>query len=109
MSLQQDNGAIVERIVRRSGISIAELARRIQVDRRSIYYWFKQPHLDAVTISKIGRALAYDFKEEFPDLPLAIKDILPQNQPTEELIHWKTKYIGLLENYNYLLQEQRVR
>jgi transcriptional regulator with XRE-family HTH domain len=110
MASQQDKGAIVERVVRRSGISIAELARRIKVDRRSIYYWFKQENLDAVTITKLGRALSYDFKQDFPDMALEENEtFIPSLAPTEEVLHWKTKYIGLLENYNYLLQEQRMR
>lgn len=109
MSQQQDKGAIVERVVRRSGISIAELARRIKVDRRSIYYWFKQSNLDAATIAKLGRALTYDFKQDFPDLNLDEQNEPVRSlAPTEEVMHWKTKYIGLLENYNYLLQEQRL-
>lgn len=109
MSQQQDKGAIVERVVRRSGISIAELARRIKVDRRSIYYWFKQPNLDTATIAKLGRALTYDFKQDFPDLNFDEQiEQVRYLAPTEEVMHWKTKYIGLLENYNYLLQEQRL-
>lgn len=106
--MEQDAGAIVEKIVRRSGISIAELARRINVDRRSIYYWFKQESLNADIIYKVGRALDYDFSTEFPNL---IKNhtvdshfsINGSADDAESVQYWKHKYIALLEKYNELL------
>lgn len=109
--MEKDAGAIVEKVVRRSGLGIAELARILHVDRRSIYYWFKQPNLKVDILYKIGDALGYDFSKDFPHLmkrpagqefdftdSSAAK---PKNMDAME--YWKNKYIGLLEKYNELL------
>lgn len=109
--MERDAGAIVERVVRRSGLGIAELARILHVDRRSIYYWFKQPNLKVEILYKIGDAVGYDFSKDFPHLvkktegqELGFADngsIAPEESGT--LDYWKNKYIKLLEKYNDLL------
>ena len=110
--MEQDAGTIVEKIVRRSGISIAELARRIHVDRRSIYYWFKQDNLNPDIIYRIGKALNYDFSTEIPSLadslkpspaPVESKHIVSDDNNNNNIVYWKNKYIDLLEKYNELL------
>jgi plasmid maintenance system antidote protein VapI len=108
--MEQEAGTIVEKIVRRSGISIAELARRIHVDRRSIYYWFKQDNLNPDIIYRIGKALNHDFSSEIPSLANSFnldahtkdaKRITPDE--SNNVLYWKNKYIALLEKYNELL------
>lgn len=109
-------GAIVEKAVRRSGISIAELARRINVNRRSLYNWFDQEILGVETICKIGYVISYDFSTDFPDLQLAEKyqqlramSGQAETANTQEAInYWKNKYIHILEKYNELLSKQGV-
>ena len=108
--MEQEAGAIVEKVVRRSGISIAELARRINVDRRSIYYWFKQESLNAEIIFKIGKALDHDFAADFPGLSknraVESSSSAKNSNSMDDIndVHfWKHKYINLLEKYNELL------
>lgn len=108
--MEQDAGTIVERIVRRSGISIAELARRIHVDRRSIYYWFKQDNLNPDIIYRIGKALNHDFSADIPSLAESFNfDASPAesrrvaHEENNNVGYWKNKYIDLLEKYNELL------
>ena len=108
-------GAVVEKIVRSSGISIAELARRVQVDRRSLYNWFEQKNLRLEAIAKIGYVLGYDFSTEFPDLKHLQKiQALDQDEANntndrfDDTAYWKSKYVTLLEKYNELLSKQMV-
>jgi len=111
--MEQFHGAVIEKTIRNSGVSISEVARRVGVSRRSMYYWFEQPSLQVSTIVKIGRALNYDFSVHFPNL-LDSCHVIPaarKKQDDESLILWKTKYISLLEKYNDLLcsvQAERV-
>jgi len=103
-----DTGAILERAVRRSGISIAELARRIHVNRRSVYYWFSQKSLSPITVHKVGFILGHDFSIELAEAPYDYsagtaafgRDIYE----VESASYWKSKYIDLLEKYNNQLE-----
>lgn len=112
--MELHHGQIVERIIRRNGHSISELARLAKVNRRSVYNWFNQRNLKPEIIFRIGCVLNYDFSSEFPNLfskeefvrqntPL-ISDLLPKvTSDKAEVTFWKDKYIDLLERYNQLL------
>ena len=100
-------GDIVERIIRRQGHSLTDLARLTGVNRRSIYNWFQQARLKPENIIKLGQAIKHDFSEQFPEqfvpedfvvspTPLKVQD--------EQVDVWKEKYIDLLERYNLLLR-----
>ena len=109
------HGQIVERIIRRNGYSISEVARLTNVNRRSVYNWFSQQQLKPNIIFKIGYVLKYDFSDEFPGMHVqdsdnSFKNIpllqdAPVKKPAEDLVpsYWKDKYINLLEKYNELL------
>jgi transcriptional regulator with XRE-family HTH domain len=105
-------GQIVERIIRRKGYSISELARLTKVNRRSVYNWFNQKQLKPEIIFRIGTVVNYDFSAEFPglfpneELNKQNKYVLLKNQtntPDLNQNYWKDKYIDLLEKYNQLL------
>lgn len=109
------HGQIIERVIRRNGYSISELARLTKVNRRSVYNWFNQKHLKAEIIYRIGIVLNYDFSEDFPELfpkqttndfappaQLAENPTKPSLQQSDQCV-WKDKYIDLLERYNKLL------
>ena len=108
------HGQIVERIIRRNGYSISELARLTNVNRRSVYNWFNQKYLKAEIIYRIGSVLNYDFSDEFPDLFPKDKlvNLIPEQEYADnspkpctksDQCYWKDKYIDLLERYNDLL------
>lgn len=98
-------GEIIEKVVRRSGISITELSRRMKVHRRSIYNWFNQPRLSIYLVAQIGDVLQYDFSKDFPDY--SFKDLPGQASPSkagaDSPEYWESKYLDLLERYNDLL------
>lgn len=110
--MEMHHGQIIEKVIRRNGYSISELARLTKVNRRSVYNWFNQRNLKSDIIYRIGSVLNYDFSNEFPDLfvnnqsgepiPL-INDVFGRNIDFKSDIYWKDKYIQLLEKYNELL------
>ncbi len=113
--MELHHGQTVERIIRRNGYSITELARLIQVNRRSVYNWFNQRHLKPEIIFRIGSVLNHDFSSEFPSLfvkgeitsknTITYAETIPETEPELEMEHiiWRDKYIDLLERYNDLL------
>jgi transcriptional regulator with XRE-family HTH domain len=109
--MELHTGAIVERVVRRSGVSITELARRTHVNRRSVYNWFNQKRLKLDIICKIGSVLGHDFSIEFPnffpkDEFTQMKRLMESKEEvenSESVYFWMNKYISLLEKYNELL------
>lgn len=114
-------GDIVERTIRRNSYSISELARVLNVNRRTVYNWFLQRNLKPDIIYRIGCALRHDFSEEFPHLfskeefntvdqvKSGISERKPRMEEESALQNpsqWKDKYINLLEEYNEMLVSQ---
>src|SRR5690606_8895903 len=105
-------GEIIEKVIRKNGYNVSELARTAKVTRRSIYNWFNQPKLKQQVILKIGDALQHDFSAEFPEL-FASRDFQRAtgirtntetlNAEKGRANYWKDKYIDVLEEYNELL------
>jgi hypothetical protein len=61
-------GEIVEKAITQSNVPISAIARAIGYDRRSIYNFFDNPDLSLDIIVKIGKAINYDFRKDFPEL-----------------------------------------
>jgi hypothetical protein len=112
------HGQTIEKIIRRNGHSISDLAKVMNVNRRSIYNWFTQPRLKLHIVENIGYAIGYDFSQELPDLfmPMVFKRINSKNgsevsvglisSNVDEDDLWKDKYVDLLERYNQLLSDR---
>lgn len=116
--MDSNAGQIVERVVRRNKVSISELARRMRVNRRSVYNWFEQKSLKIDIIWKIGQVLNYDFSSDFPDAfcerGLVIKEEIDEidnngSKHPNSVHYWMVKYISLLEKYNMLLLQEAGR
>ncbi|SKB30743.1 hypothetical protein SAMN05660226_00656 [Parapedobacter luteus] len=109
MKTGKHHGKTIERVIRVHQISISELARLLNVDRRSIYNWFDKPHLRSEIIFKIGYAIKYDFSKEFPELfsDDEFRSVFEKNRlnpqtalkATEKFNeqYWKSKYHELLQ------------
>ncbi|HKG07027.1 MAG TPA: hypothetical protein VKB19_11240 [Pedobacter sp.] len=105
------HGQYIEKIIRRNGHSISDIARLTSVNRRSVYNWFNLPRLKPSTILAIGKAMKYDFSGAFPELALErendgmpFSDTVDQDQKVLiQINYWKDKYIELLEKYAELL------
>lgn len=110
--MNMHHGQIIEKVIRRNGYSISELARLTKVNRRSVYNWFNQRNLKSDIIYRIGSVLNYDFSNDFPDLfinthsgeaiPL-VNELMDRSVDFKADFYWKDKYIQLLEKYNDLL------
>ncbi|MBE9585860.1 hypothetical protein IM792_15495 [Mucilaginibacter sp. JRF] len=102
-------GKTVEYIIRRKGVNLSDLAKIMNINRRTFYNWFNQARLKKEIIIRIGAAIKYDFSAEFPHLvtpPEQPKSLIPKAQPSDDdhqNNNWKDKYISLLEEYNQAL------
>lgn len=100
-------GEIVEQAVRKSGIPIATIAKRLGKSRRWMYMMFENPDVPVETISRIGQIIYYDFHDDFPNLiskNQSTSDTSLQYHSSHEAEEWKNKYFKLLEEYNALLK-----
>ncbi|MET3500412.1 transposase-like protein [Mucilaginibacter rubeus] len=66
--MEKHSGQIVELRIRRSGYNLSDLARLMNVNRRTLYSWFTKRGLERDIILKIGLAIRHDFSKEFPEL-----------------------------------------
>lgn len=116
--MEQHYGQLVEKVIRRNGYCISELARLSNVNRRSVYNWFNQRNLKSEIIYRIGCALNHDFSVEFPDLfdSTEFSKRKKSNFTTDTVSEksydeasndniWKDKYLLLLEKYIELLNQ----
>ena len=109
-------GQVVERVVRRDPMGISELARRLNVSRRTIYNWFEMEKLSFDIICKIGFVIGHDFSNEFPEdfaqkSNNAIEEPFTEiqngtEQPSNAIYYWMDRYIKLLEKFNETLSHE---
>ncbi|MBN9293287.1 MAG: hypothetical protein J0G96_04835 [Flavobacteriia bacterium] len=100
-------GEIVEQAVRRSGVPITTIAKRLGRSRRWMYLMFDNPDVPIEIITRIGQIIYYDFHSDFPSLFQKFQAV---EQVSYDLKHegeeyWKNKYFALLEEYNSLLKK----
>jgi AcrR family transcriptional regulator len=118
--MDKHQGQIVEYIVRKNGFSLSELAKALNINRRSLYNWFQAKELKKGVIHRIGCVLRHDFSKEFPELfvseefnsiyePKRYRTEPAGLTTTEEETIWKQKYITLLEQYSQLLSLNSTR
>jgi AcrR family transcriptional regulator len=114
--MKTHHGQIVEYIIRKKGINIAELARLLGVNRRSLYNWFADKELKIGIIYRIGIAVRHDFSKEFPDFFneehfKSIKFPREKYEFDTDILSpdidslWRERYIALLEKYNSFLTD----
>jgi len=58
-------GKIIKEVFEDSGLSVSELARRIQTTRQNVYGIFERRSIDTALLLRLGEALNYDFFEHF--------------------------------------------
>ena len=104
------HGQIVERVVRRANIGISEIARKLNISRRTLYNWFESKQISIDIIRKVGYVTGHDFSIEMPDefagdymreaeLHLGVP-FNTTGEKNEEVYYWMERYIKLLENVN---------
>ncbi|SDD75835.1 hypothetical protein SAMN05216464_102485 [Mucilaginibacter pineti] len=107
-------GEVVERIVRRDHMGISEIARKLQVSRRTLYNWFNTKRLSFDIICQIGIVIEHDFSVEFPNefamrlnssgVEKDLENQQAKEPPLDAIYYWMDKYIKLLEKFNETLR-----
>jgi hypothetical protein len=116
--MEEHYGKTVEYIVRKNSYNIAQLAKELGINRRSMYNWFTYRDLKPSAIYRIGCVINHDFSREFPGL-FESEDFnknvkhhnagLPVNASIIPESQWKERYIQLLEAYNNLIFKNAVK
>ncbi|AMR32437.1 hypothetical protein A0256_13885 [Mucilaginibacter sp. PAMC 26640] len=111
--MNSHDGQIIEFVVRKEGYNLTDLAKEINVNRRTIYNWFQSESLKDNIIKTIGLTIRHDFSSEFSerftpndfDFKILSRKAASATFSTvdNDLNEWKDKYITLLEAYNELL------
>ena len=107
-------GHTIERIIRRNRMGISEIARKMNVSRRTLYNWFESDRISTETIQKLAQIIDHDFSVEFPNkLKIyheidSIKSLLENKHlergDNDSVYYWMDRYIKLLENFNEILR-----
>jgi predicted transcriptional regulator len=103
--MEVHKGQLLERVIRRKGLNISELAKTVGVNRRSMYNWFAEADLKVGIMEKISEAIDHDFSTDIYISSHASELNASQNRAREDE-YWKDKYIDLLERYSELLGKQ---
>ncbi|MEJ7557071.1 MAG: helix-turn-helix domain-containing protein [Pedobacter sp.] len=99
-------GQLLEKVIRKKGINISELAAALNITRRTLYNWFKQEVIDEITMQRISSAISYDIYSLDKTIPRITKSHIKEHPLQEERNeeYWKNKYLDLLERYAKLLE-----
>lgn len=97
----EHQGAILEKAIRNSDISIKRLAELLNVNRTTIYYWFENPRLSPEVLVRINHIIQSDYLN-FSSVN-ADKTLQKNRQEAD---FWKTKYLHLLDQYQCFLQKR---
>lgn len=101
-------GKIIEKAVRSNGVSITNLAKKMNRSRQWIYHIFESNQVSTDIIIEIGKAIHHDFSNDISSISNILKTKPTTNAASdnEGVEYWKQKYILLLEEYNNLLKRK---
>lgn len=105
-------GEIIENAVRKSGMTITLVAKRMGKSRRHLYNIFESPNVSIDVVLQIGKIIHHDFTSEIFEVKKIQVDDQVVNENHDNIYqlekpasYWKDKYLNLLEKYNRLLEE----
>ena len=107
-------GQVLSAVVEASNLNKTDVAEKAGYSRSSYYNHIEDKNLPYHILAAYGKAIKYDFTEEFPEMPKYLFEDPAENYnkaPTIEEItqsrdYWKDKYVELLEKYNKLIEER---
>jgi len=102
-------GEIIENVIRQSGMSINEVAKRLNITRSALYSSFKNANLSYDFIKKLGDVIHYNFSlhfaEELSDTSLSNSEIFDYlDAETAKLLILERKNQKILDKYGELLK-----
>ena len=108
-----NRGQILAAAVEASGLGKEEAAKKAGYTRSAYYKHIENPNLDDHILIAYGKAIKYDFTEEFPDMPKYMmeepEEAYGKPKTIDEAVKiielWKNKYLELLEKYNRMIEE----
>lgn len=115
-------GEVLRETVNESGLKITEIVKKAKFSRGSYYNHIKDPELPYDTLEKYGKAMRYDFSEEFPILnslrleeeeivygtPGTLEEALQKiERLRENYSQLSAKYTALLEKHNAFLEGKK--
>ena len=106
----------MEKAIRRSGIAITFIARRMQHSAKWLYNQFSRPNVSVDHLLDLGEIINYDFGDEILCLKKYRAKFLSNMVSDGEMVYNASgemfvpvsKYIELLENHNRLLEQTRL-
>ncbi|MGN2373509.1 TetR/AcrR family transcriptional regulator [Sphingobacterium spiritivorum] len=113
--MKKHRGEILKEVFEDQGVNISKVAKKIGVDRATVYRHFADRQLSIDYIVKYGQAIDYDFSKYFPELLQVVQDPsidfekkAPKtySELERDVNYWKDKYIDLLEQYNRLISDK---
>lgn len=112
-----NRGQVLATAVEATGLNKEDIANKAGYSRSAYYKHIENPELDYDILIAYGRAIRYDFTEEFPDMPKYIAEEPEDgfNKPTtfeeavQQMERWKDKYLELLEKYNQIIEERLMK
>ncbi len=102
----EHRGEIIEKAIRRSGIPLTSIARKIGKSRQWVYLLFQNPNVSLNIVVQIGKIIYYDFSSEIKGLNTVNENFRePNYDNTNDDDNWKEKYYQLMEEYLQLLKK----
>jgi predicted transcriptional regulator len=99
-------GELVEKVIKKTGANVTELASAMGVSRRTIYNWYKEEVISVSILNKLSREIGFDFTTtENVVSPVVVEpnEQLENNVISQDDKYWQARYIELLERYSELL------
>jgi AcrR family transcriptional regulator len=101
-------GELLEKVLRRSGMSISAFARKAGISREHLYNLFERERFSYEECERFSSALGYDVHlllTKFPESEDPLSEYLQLNIPQEQTT-WQERYFRLAEKYMEFLEEQ---
>ncbi len=109
-ALMEHRGEIIEQAIRKSGMPLATIARKMGKSRRWLYLLFQNPQVSLDIVEQLGKLIYYDFSNEIQLLKNynTVSDEQQINYKDSEVTIWKEKYFILMEEHLELLRKLAV-
>jgi transcriptional regulator with XRE-family HTH domain len=101
-------GELVEKVIKKTGANVTELASAMGVSRRTIYNWYKEEVISVSILNKLSREIGYDFRTAVNVISPAVvesEEQLENKGISQDDKYWQSRYIELLERYSELLSD----
>lgn len=102
----EHRGEIIEQAVRKSGMPLVTISKKMGKSRRWLYLQFENPLVSLDVVLQIGKIIYYDFSDEIQLLKVNTYVAEPNiSNGQDEVIYWKEKYFKVMEEYHVLLKK----